>query len=286
MSTVAVIGLGRMGGPMADNVIRAGHDVRVFDVAEAAVATRVAAGGTRAASIAEACEGAEIVAVVVYDDAQVLAVVNGAGGVLDALTPGAVVLIHTTVTLDTIEAVAEAAATGGVRVLDVGISGGESGATDGTLVVMVGGDPEALAIARPVLDTYSGEVVHAGPQGAGMAVKLLRNAVGYMLMAATHEALHVAEAAGVDGATLRHVLEATDLPKMLYSPFAFGSAAPLGDDAPAELVATMEHVARTGRKDLAQALALAARHGAPMPAAVATRDEMHAITRLASPPPD
>ena len=144
---VAMIGLGRMGGPMADCAIRAGHDVRVFDVSDDAVAARVAAGARAGRSVAEACEGARVVSVVVFDDAQVLEVVAGDRGAFDAVEPGAVVIVHTTVTIDTIETLAAAAAPRGVRLLDAGISGGESGATAGTLVVMVGGDATALDLS-------------------------------------------------------------------------------------------------------------------------------------------
>lgn len=277
---IAMIGLGRMGGPMADCAIRAGHDVRVFDLSGEAVAPRAAAGARPCRSIAEACDGARVVAVVVFDDAQVLDVVTGMGGVLDSVGPGAVVVIHTTVTLDTVEAVAARAAARGVRLLDAGISGGESGAASGTLVVMVGGDADALAVARPLLDTYGREIVHAGAQGAGMALKLARNMVGYIMMGAAHEALRLAGAGGVDGDTLRHVLEATDLPAMLYTPFELGGPSALPADAPAEVRAAMEHVVRTGRKDLAQAIALADRHRIPVPGARVARDELAAVMRL------
>lgn len=269
-----------MGGPMADCAIRAGHDVRVFDVTDDAVAPRAAAGARACRSVADACDGALVVSVVVFDDAQVLEVVAGPGGVFDNAPPGAVVLIHTTVTLDTIEMLAVRAAERGLRLLDAGISGGESGAAAGTLVVMVGGDRDALDTARPVLDSYSAEVVHAGAQGAGMALKLARNAVGYIMMAAAHEALCLATAAGVAADTLRHVLEVTDLPAMLYTPFTLGGPDPLGVDAPAEVRTAMEHVVRLGRKDLAQALALADRHGIGMPAAIVARDELAEVMRI------
>jgi 3-hydroxyisobutyrate dehydrogenase len=278
--SVAMIGLGRMGGPMADCVARAGHDVRVFDVAPDAVAPRVAVGARACRSVAEACAGADVVGVVVFDDAQALQVVAGSGGVLDAASPGAVVVIHTTVTVATIETLGSAAAGRGIHLLDAGISGGEPGATAGTLVVMVGGDAAALDLARPVLDTYSAEVVHGGGQGAGMALKLARNAVGYIMMSAAHEALCLTTAAGVPGDVLRHVLEVTDLPAMLYTPFTLGGPEPLADDAPGEVRRTMEHVVRLGRKDLAQALALGDHHGVALPAAAAARDEMAAVMRL------
>ncbi len=277
---VAVIGLGRMGGPMADNAVVAGLDVRVFDVDAAAVAARVEKGATAAGSVAEAARGADVVSLVVFDDAQALEVVAGDGGVLDVLVPPAVVVVHTTVTVETVEVLGAAAAARGIGLVDAGVSGGEPGAQAGTLVTMVGGDAEAVATARPVLDSYSREVVHAGPLGAGMALKLARNAVGYTLMAAAHEAMALSSAAGVDLAQLRHVLEITDLDSMLYSPFGIGGPEPLPADADEGFRRAMVHTHKLGVKDIAQALALAERNGVAMPAAEAARAEFAAVMRL------
>ncbi len=219
-------------------------------------------------------------AVVVFDDAQALDVVAGPDGVLAALEPGSVVLLHTTVTLDTIDALGAAADDRGVHLIDAGVSGGEPGAAAGTLVTMVGGATEAVDRARPVLEAYSREVVHAGPRGAGMALKLARNALGYTLMLAAHEALVLTDAAGVEADALRHVLEATDLPGMLYSPFGFGGVGPLPADAPEAVRSTMEHTAKLGRKDMGQALALADRLAIDLPGVAAARDGFAAVMRL------
>lgn len=277
---LAVVGLGRMGGPMADNAVAAGLDVRVCDIDPASVAARVERGATAAGSPAEAARGADVVSVVVFDDAQALEVIAGAGGVLDVLAPSAVVVLHTTVTVETVEVLGTAAAAKGVGLVDAGVSGGEPGARAGTLVTMVGGAPDAVERARPALDTYSREVVHAGGLGAGMALKLARNAVGYTLMAAAHEAMALSTAAGVDLAQLRHVLEITDLDSMLYSPFGIGGPEPLSVDADEGFRRAMVHTHRLGVKDLAQALALADRHGVAMPAAEAARAEFAAVMRL------
>jgi 3-hydroxyisobutyrate dehydrogenase len=277
---VAVIGLGRMGGPMADNAVAAGLDVRVFDIDPAAVAARVEKGAMAPASPADAARGADVVSVVVFDDAQALEVIAGDGGVLDVLTPPAVVVLHTTVTVETVEVLGSAAAAKGVGLIDAGVSGGEPGARAGTLVTMVGGEAEAVDRARPALDAYSREVVHAGPLGAGMAMKLARNSVGYTMMAAAHEAMALSSAAGVDLAQLRHVLEITQLDSMLYSPFGIGGPEPLPADADEGFRRAMVHTHRLGVKDIAQALALAERHGVEMPAAEAARAEFAAVMRL------
>jgi len=275
----AIIGLGRMGGPMADHVVRAGHDVRVFDLSPDAIAARVAAGATAAASPAEAAEGASVVGVVVFDDAQAVEVVAGAEGVLRTLYPGAVVAIHTTVTLDTIRALAEAAEQAGVQVLDAGISGGEEGAGAGTLLTMVGGDAAPLDTARPVLDAFSKEVLHAGPLGAGMALKLARNAAGYSMMAVVHESMALAVRAGVDLDQLRHTITETGVLRQAMSPFDLGGPDPL-PEGESGLRLAMEHLVRLGDKDLAHSLDLAARLGVDMPVTETTRRTFPSVCRL------
>ena len=167
---VAVIGLGRMGGPIADHVIAAGHDVTVFDVSPEAMAPRLEAGARACSSPAEAADGARFVDIIVFDDAQTVEVVDGPDGVLRSLEPGATICVHTTVTLDTIHDLASRAEAGGVTLLDAGISGGEEGAKSGTLLTMVGGAADAVDAARPVLEAFSKEVIHPGPLGAGMAL--------------------------------------------------------------------------------------------------------------------
>ena len=277
---VAVIGLGRMGGSIADHIIAAGHDVRVYDIAEEAVAARVAAGATAAGSPADAARGAEFVSVVVFDDAQAIAVVAGAHGVLTTLERGAVICIHTTVSLDTIRDLAEQGEAVGVVVMDAGISGGEDGAAAGTLLTMVGGPADAVDRARAVLLAFSKEVLHPGPLGAGMALKLARNATGYTMMAAVHEAIEIATGSGVDLALLRHTITETGVLDQALAPFAFGGPEPMGDDAPEALRTVLEHLNRLADKDLDQALELAAHTGATVPVIDAVRASFHRVARL------
>jgi 3-hydroxyisobutyrate dehydrogenase len=277
---VAVIGLGRMGGPIADHIIRAGHTVSVHDVSDAAVAPRVGAGATSAGSPAEAARGASFVSIVVFDDAQATSVVSGRDGVLQTLAAGSIVSIHTTVTLETIHDLAGRAERHGVTVLDAGISGGETGAAAGTLLTMVGGPADAVERARPVLASFSKEVLHAGPLGAGMALKLARNAAGYVMMAAVHEAMEIAHRAGVELALLRHVIAETGVLDQGLAPFAFGGPEPLPADAPEAQREALVRTLRLGEKDLDQAQALATRIGAQVPVCEATRRAFHRIVRL------
>lgn len=280
MANVAVIGLGRMGGSIADHLIDAGHQVAVFDISADAVALRVAKGAAAKDSAAAAARGAQFVDIIVFDDAQARYVVAGPHGVLQTLDAGSVISIHTTVTIETIRDLAELARPHGVAVLDAGISGGEDGAAAGTLVTMVGGPDDAVASARPILDCFSKEVVHAGPLGAGMALKLARNAAGYVMMAAVHEAMTLADAAGVDVDQLRHVILETKVFDQAMAPFVFGGPAPFGPDYDEVMRDHLERTLRLGNKDLDQALALATSLDAPLPVTTTSREHLHRVMRL------
>lgn len=254
---VAMIGLGRMGGPMADHVIGAGFDVAVFDLATEAMAARTAHGGRATRSPAEAADGAHVVAIVVFDGHQAADVINGPEGVLRTLRPGAVLCLHTTVAPEVVHDLAGLAEPHGVTLVDAGISGGETGARAGTLLTMVGGPAEALARARPVLAAFSKEVVHAGPRGTGMALKLARNGASFAMMAAVHEALVLAYHAGVDLDMLTHVLTSTGLFEQALVPAGLGPPVPVDPVAQPELRAIFEHTVAMAEKDLDEAADLA-----------------------------
>ena len=285
---VAVIGVGRMGGPMAGHLVDAGHTVGVFDISDEAVAALVARGANGESSPAAASRDADFVCVVVFDDDQTRAVVLGEDGVLDgvldAVAPGAVIAIHTTVGIGTIRELAAAGAARGVSVIDAGISGGEEGSQAGTLLTMVGGDDAAVAAITPVLMAFSKDVIHAGAVGAGMALKLARNATGYSMMTAVHEAMVLAESAGVELALLRRTIEETGVLAQALSPFALGGPAPLPDDSPGGFRALLEHVRDLGEKDLDQALDLAEDTGVDLPLTRQSRASFAEVMRFASSP--
>jgi 3-hydroxyisobutyrate dehydrogenase-like beta-hydroxyacid dehydrogenase len=279
---VCIIGLGSMGGPMADNLIAAGHDVSVFDVNPAAVEARVVNGARSGTSPADAASDADLVCIVVVDDSQVVEVITGPSGVLGALSPDAVVAIHSTVSLDTIERMVALTTEHGMHLLDAGISGGVPGATNGTLLTMVGGDAEIIERVTPALLAFSKEVLHAGPTGSGMALKLARNATGYMMMAAVHEALALTTRSGIDPSVLLHTITQTGVLDQALAPFSLGGPTPLPEDAPADTRHLLEHLLALGEKDLDQALALADRLDVEVPVTAATRDSFATVTRLGS----
>ncbi|MDX3224865.1 2-hydroxy-3-oxopropionate reductase [Streptomyces sp. ME19-01-6] len=195
---IAFIGLGIMGGPMAANLVRAGHTVTGYNRSRAAVDTLVAAGGRGADSIAGAVCDAEVVITMVPADPQVKEVVLGEGGVLEHATPGTLLIDMSSITPQTSLEVDAAARDKGLRTLDAPVSGGEAGAVEGVLSIMVGGDPDDFADARPVFEALGTTIVHVGPHGAGQTVKAANQLMVAIHLQALAEAVVFLENAGVD----------------------------------------------------------------------------------------
>jgi 3-hydroxyisobutyrate dehydrogenase-like beta-hydroxyacid dehydrogenase len=254
---VAMLGLGDMGGPMASHVVAAGHDVALYDPMAAAIEGRVTPGARVADSPAAAAEGAEIVGVVVRDDAQSIDSVDGPRGVLRGASPGTVVLLHATVAPATVRRLGAACDEQGLRFVDAGISGGRQGAVDGTLYVMCGGDPADIEAARPVIDTYARHVVRFGPRGAGMAAKLARNLMHYQVCVATHDAMALAEAAGLDLRAFEHLVRESHVADLIGHQLARDTTAPVEPARDPERAAWIAKMVQLGWKDLDDAFALA-----------------------------
>ncbi|HYH28872.1 MAG TPA: 2-hydroxy-3-oxopropionate reductase [Pseudonocardia sp.] len=197
MTTIGFIGLGIMGGPMAANLLAAGHTVLGYDTQPAASDRLVAAGGKAVDSVG-AATAADVVITMLPDSPQVEEVVLGEGGVLEHAEPGLLLVDMSTIRPDTSVTVAAAAAARGVRALDAPVSGGEKGAVDGVLSIMVGGEAEAFAAARPVLEVLGKTIVHVGPSGAGQTVKAANQLVVGGIYALVAEAIVLLEASGVD----------------------------------------------------------------------------------------
>ncbi|HEX6453854.1 MAG TPA: 2-hydroxy-3-oxopropionate reductase [Trebonia sp.] len=198
MTDIAFIGLGIMGGPMAANLVRAGHTVTGYNRSRAAVDKLVAAGGRGAPSIAAAVTGADIVITMLPADPQVSDVVLGPRGVLDAAAPGTLIIDMSSVTPGLAVRIAEAAAARGVRALDAPVSGGEAGAVEGVLSIMVGGDPADFEEAKPVLSAMGTTVIRVGPAGAGQTVKVANQLIVAVNIEACAEAVVFLEKSGVD----------------------------------------------------------------------------------------
>jgi 3-hydroxyisobutyrate dehydrogenase-like beta-hydroxyacid dehydrogenase len=192
---VGCIGLGNMGGGIAENIARAGFEVAVFDVRSEAAQRFGPLGARVAASPMEAATDADIVTVTVLNDAQVDEVLFGEEGAIRSLRPGAVVLIHSTISPATCRDIAARAGTRSIAVVDAPISGGESAAREGTLTLMIGGDADAVAACGPVLEAISALRFHVGGVGAGQVAKLVNNLMGIVNRIVVGEALALARTA-------------------------------------------------------------------------------------------
>jgi 3-hydroxyisobutyrate dehydrogenase len=195
---IGFIGLGNMGGPMAQNLLKAGHEVIGFDVAKAALDALAKGGGREAPTAAAAANGAEIVLTMLPAGPQVREVYMGAGGVLAAARPGALLIDSSTIDVESARAVAAAAGERGFDMLDAPVSGGVGGASAGTLTFMVGGSEKGFARAEPVLKAMGKTIVHAGPSGTGQAAKICNNMILGISMIAVCEGFALAEKLGLD----------------------------------------------------------------------------------------
>ncbi|MEV4597998.1 2-hydroxy-3-oxopropionate reductase [Amycolatopsis sp. NPDC049253] len=206
MSKVGFIGLGVMGTPMAAHLAGAGHDVSGFDLSAAALAKLTAAGGRAASDVADAVAEAEVVVTMLPDHPQVEQVVLAAGGVLDVVKPGALLADMSTIRPETSIAVAKAGGAKGIRVLDAPVSGGQAGAEQAALSIMVGGEAEDFEAARPIFEVLGKTIVHVGPHGAGQVVKAANQLVVGGIYGLVAEAIVLLEASGVDAGTGLDVL--------------------------------------------------------------------------------
>ncbi|MEH3158628.1 MAG: 3-hydroxyisobutyrate dehydrogenase [Sphingomonas taxi] len=196
MARVAFIGLGNMGGGMAANLAKAGHDVRAFDLNRQALDKAKAAGCLPVASAAEAVEGAEAIVTMLPAGSHVEGVY--ADAVFGHAPPSAILIDCSTIDVATARRVAESAAAKGLTAVDAPVSGGIAAANAGTLTFMVGGSEEAFARAQPFLAQMGKAVIHAGASGAGQAAKMANNMLLGATMIATCEAFKLAERLGLD----------------------------------------------------------------------------------------
>lgn len=193
---IAFIGLGNMGGGMAANLAKAGHDVRAFDLSEEALTRAVEAGCTRAPSAADAVTGAEAVVTMLPAGKHVASVYEA--DVFPNAAPGTLLIDCSTIDVATARANIEAATAKGLVAVDAPVSGGIAAANAGTLTFMVGGTDEGFARAEPILAKMGKAVIHAGDAGAGQGAKICNNMLLGASMIATCETLALAQKLGLD----------------------------------------------------------------------------------------
>ncbi|SOD27392.1 3-hydroxyisobutyrate dehydrogenase [Variovorax sp. YR752] len=206
---IAFIGLGNMGGPMAMNLLKAGHTLSAFDLSAEACKKFGGDGLPIAASAAEAVVDAEVVISMLPASAHVEGLfLGGAGkpGLLDSIRAGTLVIDSSTIAAATSRKVAEAAAVKGIAMIDAPVSGGTGGAIAGTLTFMVGGEVQDLERARPVLEKMGANIFHAGAAGAGQTAKICNNMLLGILMIGTSEALALGVANGLDPKVLSEIM--------------------------------------------------------------------------------
>lgn len=203
---VAVIGLGKMGLPMARNLARAGFDVVGHDVVPEARERARSEGLRTAGSVAEAARGARLVLLVVGFDAEVLETTTGTSGVLAVAMPGAVVAVCSTVEPETVRQVERAARPRGVHVLDTPVARGEPAAEDGSLLVLCGGDAALLDAVSGPLHAIGSDIYRLGPVGAGQVGKMLNNYLLWSCVVANHEVMRLGSRLGLSLEPLREAL--------------------------------------------------------------------------------
>jgi 3-hydroxyisobutyrate dehydrogenase-like beta-hydroxyacid dehydrogenase len=204
---VGFIGVGNMGGPMCRNIIRnTNHDVVVFDLNPSAIKGCTDLGATAGASVAQVASMCDVVFTSLPMPRNVEEVALGAGGIAECAKPGVVYVDLSTNAPATARRVNDGMQARGIRMLEAPVSGGVPRATDGTIVIMVGGDPAVFENQLPLLKSFSGEVVHVGPIGMGSVAKLVNNMLAFCNAAAAAEALMLGTMAGIDLRKLQQVI--------------------------------------------------------------------------------
>ncbi|GFM17209.1 MULTISPECIES: 3-hydroxyisobutyrate dehydrogenase [Mycobacteriaceae] len=203
MTTIAFLGLGNMGGPMAANLVSAGHTVHGFDPVTALKEAAAAKGATVFDAAADAVAGADVVITSLPNGDIVKSVY---AEVVPAATSGALLIDTSTISVDDARAVNAQATERGLAQIDAPVSGGIKGATAGTLAFMVGGDESAFERAKPVLEPMAGKMIHCGASGAGQAAKLCNNMVLAVQQIAIGEAFVLAEKLGLPAQSLFDVI--------------------------------------------------------------------------------
>ena len=269
---IAFVGVGRMGSAMLQKVLEGGFHATLCDPSGPATAPFVKAFPDRvrvAPTPREAAQQADVIEVAVNTNEQLLQACLGSDGVLAGAPTGSVVLIHSTVSHETLHRLGHAASERGVHVLDAMVSGARGHLSVGNLAVMVGGDADAFARAKPVMDTYGSMVLHLGLRGAGLDAKLALNMLRYVVMAAGQEATRLAESTGV-GAVMAQLVAHTEANRYV------GNMARLRglQDYPLQ---QRQKDAELAQKDLRAAIARAAEVNVELPSAELAVGLMHRL---------
>jgi 3-hydroxyisobutyrate dehydrogenase len=260
MDKIAFVGLGNMGGHMAANLVKAGHEVTVFDVSQAAVDTAVSKGAKAAASAAEAAAASDTFISMLPSNPHVKAVY---GDVIDAAPKGSLFLDCSTIDPNVAKEVAAQAVAAGHRMADAPVSGGVGGAEAGTLTFMVGGDDEVFAEAKPVLEGMGANIVHCGAVGTGQVAKICNNLILGISMTGVAEAMNLGVKLGADPKILAGIINTSS--GRCWSSDTYNPCPGVMEGVPASRGYTGGFGSKLIHKDLGLALDAAKSVGAPLP---------------------
>ncbi len=209
MNTIAFIGLGNMGGPMAANLLKAGYHVRVFDLMPELVSQLEQQGAAACTSAQSACKGAQVVISMLPAGKHVADLYLGDQGLIKNLAAGTLIIDSSTIDADTARQVHATCEKQLIPMIDAPVSGGVAAAQAGTLTFMCGGSDTAFELASPVLAAMGKNIFHAGTNGAGQVAKMCNNMLLAIHMIGTSEALKLGEHNGLDAATLSQIMLAS-----------------------------------------------------------------------------
>lgn len=274
MARIGFIGLGNMGGGMAANLAKAGHDVRAFDLSAEALERAKAAGCLPVDSAAAAAEGAEAIVTMLPAGKHVEQVYEDA--IFGNAAPGTLLLDCSTIDVDTAKRVAAAAGDKGLVAVDAPVSGGIAAANGGTLTFMVGGSAEAFGRAEPILAKMGKAVIHAGANGAGQAAKIVNNMILGAQMVSTCEAFVLARKLGLDPQTFYDI--SSKASGQSWSMTSYCPVPGVGPQSPADNEYQGGFAAALMLKDLRLAMEAAESAGAQVPMGKRARELYEAFT--------
>lgn len=280
-SQAGVIGVGNLGGPMAERLLDAGWPVAVFDTQPAAVKALADRGATACASPADLARTADVILLVVRTAQDVEDVLFGPSGIAGSARPDALICVVATVALEDLKRIAAKAAEQSLAVVDAAIGGGAPSVANGTAAAMIGGTQAQFDRINGPFGTFCGDLIHVPGIGGGMRLKLIKNHLSYLAMMVGMEAETLARAADIELPLVTRVIESSHLVKQfLYMYLESGETAPLPADAPKDQIAVQEAMASLCRKDLAAARDLAAASGIELPIAAAVERRAERLFRV------
>ncbi|MFK8013109.1 MAG: 3-hydroxyisobutyrate dehydrogenase [Marinicellaceae bacterium] len=209
MANIAFIGLGNMGGPMAENLIKAGHSLTVYDLNKDVLESAVEAGAKSANSAISALTNANIVISMLPNGSIVKSLFTGKKGLINHLSKDVLVIDSSTIAADDARFVAQACKSKGISMIDAPVSGGTAAAQAGTLTFICGGEAEDFAKAEPILKAMGKNIFHAGASGAGQVAKICNNMLLAIHMIGTAEALNMGTRQGLDAGVLSEIMKAS-----------------------------------------------------------------------------